>query len=52
MDEIVFGFMIFYEDGLLYRVESWLGNEYIVIKLVRYKFKILILFFRFYMIWI
>lgn len=36
IDEIVFGFMIFYENGLLYRVESWFGNEYIVIKLVRY----------------
>ncbi|XP_062614011.1 uncharacterized protein LOC134275752 isoform X2 [Saccostrea cucullata] len=32
-DEIVFGFMTFYEDGLLYRAESRLGNEYIEIKL-------------------
>lgn len=36
-DEIVFGFMTFYEDGLLYRAESRLGNEYIAIKLVRYQ---------------
>jgi hypothetical protein len=33
-DEIVFGFMTFYENGLLYKAESRLGNEYIDIRLV------------------
>ncbi|XP_056012893.1 uncharacterized protein LOC125678424 isoform X7 [Ostrea edulis] len=32
-DEIVFGFMTFYENGLLYKAESRLGNEYIDIRL-------------------
>lgn len=31
--------MTFYEDGLLYRAESRLGNEYIAIKLVIYQLK-------------
>ena len=35
-DEIVFGFMTFYENGLLYRAESRLGNEYIDMKLVSF----------------
>lgn len=41
-DEIVFGFMTFYENGLLYKAESRLGNEYIDIRLVSQKFNLYI----------